>query len=52
MPLRAANAVRELAKVLTRMPKAATRKLPEMPTTLNARMMATWYAAICCMKPK
>ena len=32
--------MRELAKVLTRMPKAATAKLPEMPITLNSRMIA------------
>ena len=37
----AAKAVRELAKVLTRMPNAATEKLPEMPITLNSRMMPT-----------
>ena len=37
----AAKAVRELAKVLTRMPKAATAKLPEMPITLNSRMITT-----------
>ena len=37
---RLAKAVRELAKVLTRMPKAATQKLPEMPITLNSRMIS------------
>ena len=41
LPVSAANDVRELANVFTRMPNAATKKLPLIPTTLNNTMIAT-----------
>ena len=44
--------MREFAKVFTRMPKAATRKLPEMPTRLKSTMIATRKASKPCRKPK
>ncbi len=51
-PRRLANAVREFAKVLTRMPNHATPKLPAMPTRLNARMTTTRFHSKPCRTPK
>ena len=48
MPRSAANAVRELANVLTRMPNQATPTEPAMPTTLKARMMRDLGDADLC----
>ena len=42
---RLANAIREFANVLTRMPNQATPTLPPMPTRLKSRMMPTRAAA-------
>ncbi len=41
LPPSAANEVRELANVLTRMPNQATEYEPAMPIRLNAMTMAT-----------
>ena len=41
LPSSAANAVRELAKVFTRMPNQATAYEPPMPSRLNAMITAT-----------
>ena len=50
-PLSEACAVRELAKVLTRMPYQATPNDPAMPMRLNSRMMST-LAPMCSRNRK
>ncbi len=44
LPVKLAKAQRELAKVLTRMPNQATPELPQIPMTLNIKMMNTLMA--------
>ena len=44
--------MRELANVLTRMPKAATQKLPVMPITLNSRMISDLVSRESLQEPE
>ncbi len=52
LPRSDANAAREFANVLTRMPKKATSVLPRMPITENAAIASTFGSGTCSSTAK